>query len=283
MPLQSQATSAGYSADNLKPHDFKLAWTQEFGTETDPANIGDAFQSGPFAVADAPALVNSRFAELNISTTDPALAQTAPQGRTFLIPSWDTYESPNVAVFGPFLKVIVLYAHFRLNLETLETGLAANQIPNAYLVLGQESLVGHVPLEPFSAVQLTAEYPAPGVRPEDSASIIEFGNGGGVAPTQRETSPAWGNDLYARVLCVADATDPQKESDLQIAVSRNGVAWTELGELELDGQLRRVGLAASGNCIVGLDWARIYNYPAQDVSTIIEPPPPATGGKLFLP
>ncbi len=278
-PLQDQSVTSPYSADNLKAHDFKLHWTHEFGVEV-TTDVGEAFQTGLAPVAQPLALVNPRFGSLNISSM-AGPPQLPVSGQTFLLPPWSTYEESPFG--GPGVALAVIYAHFRMNIEPSN----GSQVPThrVSLIMAPEGFVGQVPVMEYGAVTIIKDLvAAPPSRPEDTVLLEQYENGGSVAPTLQTSHPQWGNDIYVKLLVATDVPD-EKESEFEVSISRNGIAWTDLGLLALEstGGLRRIGLGTSGNVIGGLDWIRAYDYPATFADAILEPPPPATGGKLYLP
>lgn len=271
-----QPTSSPYSADLLRPHDRELAWVKEFGTNT-TEDVGDAFETNFASTGDPLALVEARFGTLAISTMSIA-SDTVPKGRSFLIPPWSTYkDAPVLGV--PGLKMIVIYAHMYLFQEADDSAGTNN---SAGFILSTEDLIGTAPTEPFMQFNIKPVAPIVlGVRPEHNLQMEEWNIGGaGMNPNPFVVNPAWGSNLYFQVITIGDGV---KFASCICSISRDGITWTNVGTFGFPGVLRRVGLSITGREIAGLDWVRIYNYPAITADNIFEPPPPATGSRLFTP
>jgi len=269
--LNYQATSAPYSADNLKPHDKDLAWTMEFGTETTEAT-GDAFNTtdsgGPAKVT-----VNARMGMLQCvqDSDDP----DTMSGSSFLLPPWSTWgDSP---ALGPDVKSIVLMAHVLLS----ETNIDDPSGTNGFLLLAAEDFVGNVDSEDCTTVGILG-----GFEEEASFHVANYGSGAGQPPTDEGDVEAWGTNLYFRLMILGDV-DEEKQSEAFVWVSRDGLSWTFIDQTQISGNggLRRVGLGVTGAPGVALlDWVRIYNYPLagfDEDGGVLEPPMPITGGRLF--
>ena len=276
MPLQTQATHAGYSADNLKPHDAGIRWVKEFGTNV-TLDVGDAFQTGAAPSTQPFAAINSRFGSLNISSMADNPAELPVKGQTFVLPPWADFAS--IPPVESSVRTAILYAHFRMNYEPEN----ASELPTfrASLILAPLGFVGQVPNVGYASISIQGNVATDPARPESDVVVEIYGNGGNAPPDTSDLNPAWGNDIYVQCLMATDLDE--KETEIAVSISRNGIAWTRVGFIEVEGGLRRVGLGTSGHVIAGLDWVRIYDYAPVTVDGMLEPPPPATGGKMFLP
>lgn len=271
-----QPTSAPYNADNLKPHDTDLVWTQEFGTET-TENVGQSFVTSD-AGGSSQNIVDARTGMLQVRSVAPD--PDSMTGTTFLIPPWSTYaESP---IIGPQGKAIMLFAHFLLPESNVDdpAGTAA------LLVLAAEDFVGFVDGKNCSAVAIKGSE-NPDIGEEADILIQSYGNGADDSPTDEEDRQHWGTNLYIRMLIVTDTTDEEKESDAFVWSSRDGLSWTLLGNVQItaDGQFRRIGLGISGAAgMAALDWVRIYSYPLsgfQEDGGVFTPVFPVTGDRRY--
>lgn len=268
-----QATSAPYSADNLKVHDKNLVFTREFGTNiTDQA--GDAFTTDSVDVTDNANSINSRMAMLETVSVDPS-APNSPRGTTFEVPPADVYSTSPLAG-DPNIRFYTMYAH----LLAAESTLGEPDASTAYLILADDGFVGNVPNAPFNAIAIRPEGGGPNFGEEAENLIMEFANGGdGLNPTQTEIHSHWGTNVYIRLVIIQDVT--KQSNDTEVWLSRDGMTWTHLESLTGDFNINRVGIATSGQGRVWLDWLRTYDYVIDFVGPSLIPAPPLTGGRRF--
>lgn len=272
----SQKTSNPYSADSLQPRDTELVWAREFQTEV-TGETGEAF--GDLIPTDVIA-VEPRIGFAGVSSIDGPDNLTV-RGTTFLTPEWSTYKTSPLGG-GAELKFIAVYAKLRMYFEVQ----GPPSEPVAYLVFGQEGLVGQANAEPFGAVAMPAT-PQGGARMDNDVQVEDFTLGYALPSTQ--TSGVFnqlGNTVYVRAIFGAIADDPGKGTDGTFEFSHDGVTWYKTnGQFQLPGHLRRMGIAVQGQCIAGVEFMRIYTYvpvAVTSTSTATLPGAPLTGSRLFV-
>jgi len=276
--MVEQATSAPYSLDVLDSHDDGLVFAKEFGTNV-TGNLGDAFQTTGGISIPANAAIDARLGMLEVQSFVPDIQTFAePRGRTFVTPDWATYPtSPLVEDEG---SLIVIFAHVIYRFDQ-NVGTLANNFVD--LVLGPLALVGNAPTIPFAtcSIQSGGDMGANN-RQESNVVTAEWLNGP-AGPSVEMIGDNWGGDVYWRLIAVGGVG---KETEVfSVSVSRSGLNWVDLGQLEVGGsdEMRRIGLAVRGLAWGALDWVRIYTYVAVDQdNTIFIPAPPKTGGRLFI-
>lgn len=267
-----QPTSAPYNADNLKPHDAQLVWMREFGTET-TENTGEAFSGNPLVATVNK--IDARTGYLEVKQNSEDADDTSVNGTTFLLPKWSDYPPTPIFGTGPDdPRVICLYAHLLLAEGDNFDGPASAQ-----LILAPEDFVGNV-----GAIGCAGIGPVMDNQPqEDSVAITGWNAGAGQIPTNAVQVPLWGSNIYLRLLI---AGDDFKESELTAHISRDGLSWTALADLQVPGNgnpMRRVGMGMIGGQGFGwLDWVRVYSFPLTGVNAGLTIPPfPLTGDRRY--
>jgi len=275
-----EQNSAPYSADVLAVHDKNLVFYKSFGTNI-TANVGDQFKT--VAGGSASAQIDSRLAMLNLRTP-AAVSEQAPAGRSFLTPNMlDPKLFPPAPNLGD-LQFSVLYAHVLLGQE-FPTG-ATWAVD---LILGRVGLIGDAFAEPFflcsllteSMIVVAPEVVTPPYGPFQSiAASQSFWATGAGGPVAELATKNLGNDVYFRVIMSTDGV----KTTCDAAVSQKGVQWMGMAGGSFSGVLGRVGLGVRGIANGLLDWFRIYSYvPTGNDDNGLVPPPPQTGGRLYVP
>jgi len=267
-----QATSAPYSADNLRVHDKDLVFAKEFGTQT-TSDAGDAFTTDSVNLDNNTNSINARMGMLESLNADNN-APESPRGTTFEVPGPDAYPTSPIA-FDPNLRIYTMFAHLLLP----QTTFSDPDSSVGYLILAGDGFVGNVPNAPFMAVGIRPEG-SPNEGEEAEALVLEYNNGGdGNNPTSQEESEHWGTNLYIRLGLIQDVT--KQSVDAEIDLSRDGITWTRQDGRFGDFQVTRVGIATSGTTAVWLDWVRTYSHVITSVGQALVPPQPLTGGRRF--
>lgn len=267
-----QATSAPYSADNLKVHDAGLVFAKEFGTQT-TADAGDAFTTDAGDTAESDNSINARMGMLEVSSVDDSIS--APRGTTFEIPPLSAY--PTSPLFqDPTIRAYTLTAHLLLA-EMNEGGVTDNT--EALVVLAGDGFVGSVPNAPFIGVGMNPEGGAEQGN-EHNAISVEFENGGDNGATFIGQSLEWGSNLYIRLL-ISGSTE-KDAADVSVSIGRDGMTWTQQESLQANFAITRCGISIQDVGRVWLDWVRTYSYIVTAVDNdALVPYPPLTGGRRF--